>query len=124
MFKKIIVPLDGSELAERALGYATALSVPTAATLVLVRAAVAHGLPGSDDRGAQSRVVAEAEQYLAGVASQLTRRGFTVETGIPYGKSPAAWIVEEVGIRHADLICMTTHGRSGPERRGANWRSG
>jgi nucleotide-binding universal stress UspA family protein len=46
MLRSILVPLDGSELAERALAYATALSVPTAASLILVRAVSAHTLLG------------------------------------------------------------------------------
>jgi nucleotide-binding universal stress UspA family protein len=116
MFKKILIPLDGSERAERALGYATALSIPTAASLVLVRTAVAHVVPGTDAREAQARVIDEAEKYLVDVAAQLIGRGFRVEAATPYSESPAAWIIEEVGLRQADLIAMTTHGRTGPGR--------
>jgi len=49
MLRSILVPLDGSKLAERALAYATALSVPTATTLVLVRAVSANSLPDIDE---------------------------------------------------------------------------
>jgi nucleotide-binding universal stress UspA family protein len=73
-------------------------------------------VPGTDARDAQAHVIAAAEQYLAGVAEKLRTRGFTVETATPYGESAAAWIIKEAAMRHADLIAMTTHGRSGPGR--------
>jgi nucleotide-binding universal stress UspA family protein len=104
MFARILVPLDGSELAERALAYATALSVPTAAHLALVRIVPL------------ARATAEAEAYLAEVATRLTGRGVPVEVGCRHGRSVASRIVREVGVRHADLIAMTTHGRTGPGR--------
>jgi nucleotide-binding universal stress UspA family protein len=58
--KKILVPLDGSRLAERAQAYATALSIPTAALLVLLRGVMAHTFPGTDEREPQARALAEA----------------------------------------------------------------
>ena len=51
MLKKILVPLDGSDPAERALTYATALATPTGAQLVLLRAAPSHARVGVDSRG-------------------------------------------------------------------------
>jgi nucleotide-binding universal stress UspA family protein len=115
MLSKILVPLDGSELAERALSDATALSIPTAARLILMRAVVAHTLPGVDARAAQVDAVGEADGYLRGVATGLQHRGFACEIATPYG--PAAdWILEEASLRHADMIVMTTHSRSGPAR--------
>jgi nucleotide-binding universal stress UspA family protein len=116
MLKKILVPLDGSELAERALGFATALSIPTAAHLVLVRAVTTHPLPGTDAAGRQMHALAEAEAYLGQVAAGLAARGFVVETATPYGERPAEWILEEADIRKVDVIAMTTHGRTGPGR--------
>ncbi len=50
--------LDGSTLAEQALAYAAELSVPTGATLLLVRAAYSHTLPGVDPRERQDGVIA------------------------------------------------------------------
>jgi nucleotide-binding universal stress UspA family protein len=116
VLKKLLVPLDGSPLAERALAYATALSIPTAARLVLVRAVTTHALPGVDDRELQVRSLLEAQRYLHEVADGLTARGFQVETATPYGDSPAEWIDREGGLRQCDLIVMTTHGRTGPGR--------
>ena len=103
MFKNILVPLDGSFVGETALPYASALAERTGASLTLVRATQ---LPiGVGDRSVEyTRCIAEAEQYLSAQAVDLTARGFAVQTGVPFGGSPAAWITEEVAIRHADLI--------------------
>jgi len=115
VLRKILVPLDGSELAERALSFATGLSIPTAAQLVLVRAVTAHTFPGVDAREPQVRALAEADVYLHEVAQGLVQRGFLhVEIATPYGDTPAGWIVDEARLRHVDLIVMSTHGRTGP----------
>jgi nucleotide-binding universal stress UspA family protein len=111
-FKKILVPLDGSALAEGALGRALEF-VDGGATLMLLRAAEAHTLPGVDPSNAQVEVVREAEDYLATVAARLAEKGVTrVETSVWYGPAALA-IVEAAQLRRADLIVMSTHGRSG-----------
>src|SRR5579859_1996048 len=115
MLSKILVPLDGSELAERALSDATALSIPTAARLILMRAVVAHTLPGVDARAAQVDALEEADGYLREVAAGLRQRGFECEIATPYGSAPD-WILEDASVRHADMIVMSTHSRSGPGR--------
>jgi len=69
-FKKILVPLDGSILAEHAIGTAAGLAAG-GATVMLVRAAEAPGLPGVDPTNMQADVVREAEEYLARVAARL-----------------------------------------------------
>jgi nucleotide-binding universal stress UspA family protein len=115
MFRNILVPLDGSFVGETALPYARTLAGRTGAALTLVRAAQTPMLVGDRVLG-QARAVAQAEDYLSAQAQDLAAAGFTVLTGVPFGRSPATWIVEEVGMRHADLIVMATHDRSGPNR--------
>jgi nucleotide-binding universal stress UspA family protein len=111
-FKKILVPLDGSILAEHAIGTAGALGADGAA-MMLVRAAEAHCLPGVDPTEMQVDVVREAEEYLARVAVRLERDGVkNVQTSVWYGP-PASAIVEAAQLRGADLIVMSTHRRSG-----------
>jgi DNA polymerase (family 10) len=76
-------------------------------------AAEAHTLPTSDAAEAQVKVVREAEDYLAGVKARLKNAGITrVETAVWYGP-PADAIVEAARFRNADLIVMSSHGRSG-----------
>ncbi|HXJ79526.1 MAG TPA: universal stress protein [Candidatus Methylomirabilis sp.] len=109
--QKILVPLDGSALAESAL--AKAIDVAgSESTLMLLRAAEAHTLPGVDPTDAQVEVVREAEAYLAAVAARVKDKGVRVETSVWYGPADSA-IVEASRLRKADLIVMSTHGRSG-----------
>lgn len=111
--ERILVPLDGSALAESAIATAVSMARPGPATLVLVRAAEAHTFPGADPTEAQVKVVQEAEAYLTGVTERLKKQGLaSVETSIWYGPAAAA-IVDAARARKADLIVMTTHGRGG-----------
>lgn len=110
---RILVPLDGSMLAEAAIDVALDLRGSATSTLVLLRAAEAHTLPGADPTDEQVAVVREAETYLAAVVARLAKRGFTsVETGVWYGPAATA-IIEAAKLKKADLIVMGTHGRSG-----------
>ena len=110
---RILIPLDGSALAESALAKAEEMAGGWPSTLLLLRAAEAHTLPGVDPIEAQVLVVREAEEYLAAVAARLKGQGFkSVETSVWYGSAASA-IVEAAHVRKADLIVMSTHGRSG-----------
>ncbi len=111
-FKRVLVPLDGSTLAESALTRAIEFA-GAGSTLMLLRAAEAHTLPGIDPSDAQVEVVREAEEYLAALARRLAEKGLKqVETSVWYGPA-ASSIVEAARLRKADLIVMSTHGRSG-----------
>jgi nucleotide-binding universal stress UspA family protein len=110
---RILVPLDGSMLAEAALWAAVDLGGKNGATLSLVRAAQAYTLPGADAVEAEVRAVREAEEYLAAVRRRLEDKGVNrVETHVWYGPAAAA-IVEAASFQKADMIVMCTHGRSG-----------
>jgi nucleotide-binding universal stress UspA family protein len=110
---KILIPLDGSSLAESAIAKALEVAGPRDTTLMLVRAAEAHTLPGLDPTEAQVEVVREAEEYLGTVAARLKEQGVSkVETSVWYGPAAPA-IVDAARLRKADLIVMSTHGRSG-----------
>jgi nucleotide-binding universal stress UspA family protein len=110
---KLLVPLDGSRLAEQALAKALDVAEGGQPTFLLLRAAEASTWPGVDPTDEQIRVVHEAEEYLNAVQARLASKGIRrVETSVWYGP-PAAAIVEAARVGHADLIVMTTHGRSG-----------
>jgi len=111
--KTVLVPLDGSPLAEAALPRAVELAESSGARLLLLRAAEAHTLPGVDPVEAQIKVVREAEEYLAQVTDRLATRGLKdVKGSVWYGPAASA-IVEAARVNEVDLIVMTTHGRSG-----------
>lgn len=103
MLRTILVPLDGSRLAERALEYATAIAVPTGARLILMRAV------------AETEARHAAERYLKDTAFGLREQGFDCDVATPVG-SAADWIVAEAESREVDLVTMSTHGRTGPGR--------
>ena len=110
---KVLVPLDGSGLAEQALTKALDVAEGGEPTLLLLRATEASTWPGVDPTDEQIRVVREAEHYLDAVRAGLAAKGVRrVETSVWYGP-PASAIVEAARVANADLIVMTTHGRSG-----------
>jgi len=118
-FDKILVPLDGSLLAEAALPKAVELIGSNAeATLILLRAAAATTVPGVDPIGAQVAVVREAEDYLEAVAARLRRNALaSVRTSVWYGAA-ASSILEAARMAEPDVIMMsTTQGRNGFRRR-------
>jgi nucleotide-binding universal stress UspA family protein len=112
VFKSILVPLDGSALAETALPFATMLARGSGAQLVLTRAALAHTPPGGDPIGDQVAANAEAEAYLTAVAERIRPSAPSLQTATTYGPA-AEMILAERRVRGSDLIVMATHGRGG-----------
>ncbi len=120
MYKKILVPLDGSEFAEAALLHVRALAECTGAEIILLRVVTQpiHAYIAPDPllyKSIQTDSVAECVAYLQRVASDLEVEGFhvTVETGTGPVAETILEFAQEV---HADLIAMSTHGRSGLAR--------
>jgi len=111
MFRTLIVALDGSEQAERALPYAVRLAQAGGGRLVVVRAALAPPPTGQDWERQQMAAVEEANTYLTAVATRLATR-IPVATAAPYGHA-AEQILQTVQQYDADGIVMTTHGRTG-----------
>src|SRR5919201_1556897 len=112
MLRTLIVPLDGSELAERALPYAIHLARARAGKLVLVRAALGPVPSGLEWEPQQLAAVDEAERYLAATAERLVPTGVPVETVAPYGHA-AREILTLVEQSAADGVVMPPHGRTG-----------
>jgi nucleotide-binding universal stress UspA family protein len=111
MFRTLIVPLDGSEQAERALPYAVRLAETGGGRLVLVRAALGPPPSGQTWELEQTAAFDEASEYLADVARKLATRA-PVAWSVPYGHAPEK-ILDVVQQFDADAIVMTTHGRTG-----------
>lgn len=114
MFHDIVVPLDGSSLAECAIGPAGRIVTECGARLHLVRVHVRHeGSSSAEDAVARAGVA----RYLHEMAGWL-REGSTHETlSEVLDGSPALAIADYADRVNADLIVMTTHGRTGVERR-------
>jgi nucleotide-binding universal stress UspA family protein len=136
IMKTIVVPLDGSILSEQALPYAWALAgaartrlarmgrhcgVPSWTTqaeqtpggrLILVRAVHARAFPGADPSASQIEMVEEAESYLRAVADQLRAQGVDAEPHV-YSDEATTAIFDAARRHDAEMIVMSTHGRSG-----------
>ena len=112
--QRILVPLDGSMLAEAALPTAVEIA-KTGGAIRLVRAVEAPAVSGGDPIEAQIRVVSEAESYLAQIEKRVRAEGVPVSSSVWYG-SPAETILEATDGVEADLVVMSTHGRSGLNR--------
>jgi nucleotide-binding universal stress UspA family protein len=121
MYQKILVPLDGSKLAEQAIPYATELCKgSTEVTLLqvvqlplpLAAPDVNMAVPLPDITGLQE----EALDYLEGLAKALREDGVNVKTDAVERDVVAEAIVEYAEKNEIDLIVMTTHGRSGLSR--------
>ncbi len=108
----ILVPLDGSALAEHALPVAELIARTTVGRLHLVSVRPSAGQPGQgSDRGPG----ADIEAYLDRMAWTLRRGGLTVETSIQGGDIPEA-IGRQATAVQADIIVMATHDRSRTDR--------
>ncbi len=123
MYKRILVPLDGSELAECALGHVRAvtkgLQVDKVVLLRVLEPAV--GAPhdyGSAERfrQAEDKLEADARGYLDRVAGNLRKDGMPVEIELVVEGDPAAKILDSAEKNDIDLIVISTHGRSGVSR--------
>lgn len=115
MLSRILVPLDGSPLAEAVMPQVAELAAVRKAEVVLLRVALAHAFPGADPVEAQVRAVEEAESYLGKLESDLVAHGLTVKSVVRYGHA-AEEILDHARVGGVTLIAMSTHGRSGIRR--------
>ncbi|HEY49582.1 MAG TPA: universal stress protein [Dehalococcoidia bacterium] len=122
MYRKILLPLDGSELAECALPHMDAVARGCdAADVILLRVVEPLHLPGDYVISPKERAKiekehrSEAEKYLAELKGRLKGDGLRVRSEVIQGKV-AESIVDYARERGADLIVMATHGRSGISR--------
>jgi nucleotide-binding universal stress UspA family protein len=118
MYKKILVPLDGSELAQKALVQAEQMAKAFGSEIILfVPFMPIYGSPELvtplivDERQKES-----VEKYLANVAEEVRGRGHNVSTMVKTGQQVALEIIDFAKERGVDLIVMCTHGRSGITR--------
>jgi nucleotide-binding universal stress UspA family protein len=120
MYRKILVPLDGSALAERAIWHAGEIAKGTDAEILLLQA-VYVPMPVVPETAllAEGMMIEEvargATEYLNRVAEELRVEGRRVRT-IMEERPPADAILHVADQEQVDLIVMSTHGRSGLSR--------
>ncbi len=114
MQRSILVPLDGSRVAEQALPQARRIARLTGASITLVRVVDARALR-HDSFSAQQAPVLEARDYLRRAKRRLALDGFAVSSEVYYGDAGEG-ILSAADQVSADTIVMSSHGRSGVSR--------
>ena len=121
---RILVPLDGSELAAKALPVAESLCQQLSAQLDLVQVLPPLVLPyvggepyipGEVYTRIETDRNQEARKYLAEVAMAAREHGVTAQTYLEHG-DPAARLLDLAKEQGSALVVMTTHGRTGLAR--------
>jgi nucleotide-binding universal stress UspA family protein len=121
---KILVPLDGSKLAENSLiRLKTIVGPATVSEIVLLRVieqlysneidAFTQSRHHVDE--AEQRGKADAEAYLSSVSKSLGKEGIITRTEVVFGKA-AESILDYAEQNKFDMIVISTHGRSGISR--------
>lgn len=124
MFKHLLVPLDGSKLAEYALAAATELAARFNSQITLLRIADAPLLfAQAHNRSFTEMIVSlreaerdEATRYLQQLKAELNHKELNVQYVLAEGEPVAEQILEQVQALGADAIVMSTHGWGGLRR--------
>jgi nucleotide-binding universal stress UspA family protein len=119
MYQRILVPLDGSTLSEAVLPHAEKLARALDVEIVLLHVDVSpaptfdpHKSPLAPQPEEVKVMRADEKHYLKVVCSKLENKGLRVTYLLRDGMV-ADTILEAAEIEQADLIAMTTHGRTG-----------
>lgn len=119
-YKKILVPLDGSETSEAILPEIEKLASFLGASICLLHVVPPPLFPISMEPMVQYDTITEAftkgaQAYLRKIERRLREKGFTVEGKLEHGNE-AQHILEHCEREDIDLVAMSTHGRSGVRR--------
>ncbi|MBI4267520.1 MAG: universal stress protein [Chloroflexi bacterium] len=126
MYQKIVVPLDGSKLAESVFPHLEAVARGCSTEEVVLVSVTEHitGTVPTDYLVAEhittipvsiGKKQGQAQRYLARIARRLAKKGIKARTEVLIG-DPAEEIISFVKKTDADLILMASHGRSGISR--------
>lgn len=125
-FSRILVTLDGSRLAEKALKPATALAAAHNSQLLLLsvvddsvldqttQTELERGQSGAGEH-IRSSLFQQTQNYLREIVNKYQQRGVRTYPAMASGAVPTA-ILDYVEEQDVDLIAMTTHGRTGLRR--------
>ena len=121
MYKKVLVPLDGSDLAECTLSHVKSFiedgSVGEVTLLNIVKVDIpwieVYDKKPFDINEIRKPLFAASKKYLAKVASQLSSKGIKVKTKALEANRPADTITDYAQNNGMDLIVVATHGHTG-----------
>ena len=119
MYKKILVPLDGSKRAEAILPHVKNLALRFKAKIIFFIVIEQRHFVGYDEAiwvkehdEKRDHQIKETKSYLDSIQKQFREKGIKVKTLIGYGPIVKA-ILDVAKIESADLLAMASHGRSG-----------
>ncbi len=122
MYKKALVPLDGSKLAECALAHVEGLIHDGAIGEVVLLNVVGLDIPwdemdkGIDFGGIRQGLIETAQRYLAGMEKDLDAKGIKVRAEFVEANRPAHVITDYARANGVDLIVLATHGYTGLQK--------
>src|SRR5512132_1853966 len=116
MFKKLLVPLDRSPLAEQAIGQAAAIARASQADIDLALVHQPFPFNGFADAPWSADAWAEEQHYLESIAAELSSGSSVPVTYAALKGEPVEMICQRIRDVHADLVVMTSHGRTGLSR--------
>jgi nucleotide-binding universal stress UspA family protein len=132
VLRHLLIPLDGSELAEQILETALTLAKLLEADITLVRivkpvvpldypvevATAAAAVQSVLERveALQSQLLDEAQKYLDSVARRVKAGGFSVSTRVDFEQQPATAILQDIEESDLHMVALETHGRRGLSR--------
>lgn len=119
-FRHIVVPLDGSSIAEQILPEVVALAKVEGSELTLLRVVVprtsSQKAIADENTPWWDQDVAAAEAYLFRTADKLREDGFRAKIDVVIGENIAQSIADYAARESADLVAIATHGRGGFSR--------
>jgi nucleotide-binding universal stress UspA family protein len=116
LIKRVLVPLDGSELSESILPFAAEIAERAGAEILLVTAVQPVGVWDATATAINwEREEKAAKDYIRTVEQRMTAQGHNVRSRAFSGDA-AEVILDAAEKEEADLVTMTTHGRSGVMR--------
>jgi len=109
MYDRILVPLDGSDLAKAIVPKVQAMATAHGSEVILLTVLPKTGvLPKT-----AAKQLEEAQEHLMAAEQELLDSGVDARHTIRHGSDAAAEIVDFANVNDVDLIAMSTHGRSG-----------
>ena len=119
MFKKILLPTDGSELSAKAIEGALEFAKTLGATVVGLTVVEPYSYSNLSEYRPETlddfeaRMSREAAARLSQIANAAAKRGISVETMTAKSFSPFEAIIETAKEKKCDVIFMASHGRKG-----------
>lgn len=132
-YKRLLVALDGSELAGQILSHARPMAAAFGAKLILFRVvpevqpefdyailadrfihpSYRHVTADTPQDPRQKHLIIEADRTLTCLMRELEAEGIQAEVVLKMGSDPAEKIIDYATTHNVDMILMSTHGRTG-----------